>query len=391
VRVGGIPLLTRTLLTAQRAGIEKFAIVATGAQQAALRIQLGREPLLRARIRWFEPAQDPAPQLSYSLVLPPSVIVDAGALRAWLVRVANGGGVTVPDGGWIGPLAVPSALLSPCIEAALDGQKGLMGFLEVLRRQHRLERVPWEGARHEPVRSLGEVAAIEQAMLTALRSPEDGPIVDRFVNRTVSARLTRWLIRSHVIPNQITCASLITGLGGAWLLGGGGMLKSLWGLVLFQLSVILDHVDGEVARLKFLSSPLGKWLDNVSDHAVDLAVIGFLTWRVAGNGAHFLAIGWAAALGITIAFVVVFRWSVSGQHLVVRTTVQARLVARALAVLANRDAFCLALWFAIVLDRPTWFLWALALGANAYWAAWLCIYGLPPRPMKAVGEAAPGD
>ncbi len=391
MRVGGIPLLTRTLLTAQRAGIENFAIVATGAQQAALRIQLGREPLLRARIRWFEPTQDPAPQLSYSLVLPPSVIVDAGALRAWLVRVANGGGVTVPDGGWIGPLAVPSALLSPCIEAALDGQKGLMGFLEVLRRQHRLERVPWEGTRHEPVRSLGEVAAIEQAMLTALRSPEDGPIVDRFVNRTVSARLTRWLIRSHVIPNQITCASLITGLGGAWLLGGGGMLKSLWGLVLFQLSVILDHVDGEVARLKFLSSALGKWLDNVSDHAVDLAVIGFLTWRVAGNGAHFLAIGWAAALGITIAFVVVFRWSVSGQHLVVRTTVQARLVARALAVLANRDAFCLALWFAIVLDRPTWFLWALALGANAYWAAWLCIYGLPPGPMKAVGEAAPGD
>jgi phosphatidylglycerophosphate synthase len=391
VRVGGIPLLTRTLLTAQRAGIEKFAIVATGAQQAALRIQLGREPRLRGRIRWFEPTRDPAPQLSYSLVLPPSVIVDAGALRAWLVRVANGGGVTVPDGGWVGPLAVPSALLSPCIEAALDGQKGLMGFLEVLRRQHRLERVPWEGAWHEPVRSLGEVAAIEQAMLTALRSPEDGPIVDRFVNRTVSARLTRWLIRSHVIPNQITCASLITGLGGAWLLGGGGMLKSLWGLVLFQLSVILDHVDGEVARLKFLSSPLGKWLDNVSDHAVDLAVIGFLTWRVAGNGAHFLAIGGAAALGITIAFVVVFRWSVSGQHLVVRTTLQAQLVARALAVLANRDGFCLALWFAIVLDRPTWFLWALALGANAYWAAWLCIYGLPPRPMKAVGGAAPSD
>lgn len=393
VRVGGIPLLTRTLLTAQRAGIEKFAIVATGAQQAALRIQLEREPRLRGRIRWFEPTENPAPQLSYSLVLPPSVIVDAGALRAWLVRVADGGGVTAPDGGWIGPLAVSSALLSPCIQAALDGQKGLMGFLEELRREHRLERVPWEGARHEPVRSLGEVAAIEQTMLAALRSPEDGPIVDRFVNRTVSARLTRWLINSHVTPNQITCASLISGLGGAWLLGGGGMLNSLWGLVLFQFSVILDHVDGEVARLKFLSSLLGKWLDNASDHAVDLAVIGFLTWRVAGigPGGHFLALGGAAALGITVAFLVVFRWSVSGQHLVVRATVPAGLVARALAVLANRDGFCLALWFAILLDRPTWFLWALALGANAYWAAWLFIYGLSPRSMKAVGGSASGN
>jgi phosphatidylglycerophosphate synthase len=156
--------------------------------------------------------------------------------------------------------------------------------------------------------------------------------------------------------------------------------------------VILDHVDGEVARLKFLSSPLGKWLDNVSDHAVDLAVIGFLTWRVAerGAGTHFLALGGAAALGITIAFFVVFWWSVSGQHLVARTTVQARLVARTLAVLANRDGFCLALWFTILLDRPTWFLWALALGANAYWAAWLFIHGLPPRSMKAVGGCASG-
>lgn len=121
-------------------------------------------------------------------------------------------------------------------------------------------------------------------------------------------------------------------------------------------------------------------------------MIGSLTWRVAGNGggAHFLALG-GAALGITIAVIISFQWSLSGQHLVVRTTVQARLVARTLAVLANRDGFCLALWFAIFLDRATWFLWALALGANAYWAAWLFIHGLPPRSMEAVGEATAGD
>ncbi len=35
VRVGGIPLLTRTLLTAQWAGIEQFTIVATGTQRGA--------------------------------------------------------------------------------------------------------------------------------------------------------------------------------------------------------------------------------------------------------------------------------------------------------------------------------------------------------------------
>ena len=393
VRVAGIPLLTRTLLTAQCAGIHRFVIVATGAQQAALRAQLEGEPRLRGRIWWFEPTEDPRPQSPCSLVLPPSVIVDAGALRAWLLRVANGGVVTAPDGGWCGPLAVPSSLLLPCIEAALRGQNGLMGFLEGLHREHRLNRVPWDGVRHQPARSLGEVAAIEQAMLAALRIPEDGPIVDRFVNRTVSARLTRWVITSRVTPNEITCASLITGLAGAWLLGGEGMLKSLWGLVLFQLSVILDHVDGEVARLKLLSSKLGKWLDNICDHVVGLAVIGLLTWRVAGNGptAHFLALGMAGALGITLAFAIVFWWSVSGQPSEVRTTNSAQFLARALTFLANRDGFCLALWVAILLGRPTWFLWALALGANAYWVAWLFIYGLPSRSTEAVSRSASED
>jgi phosphatidylglycerophosphate synthase len=392
LRVAGVPLLARALLAAQQAGIQRFAIVALPAQQPALRAQLDHEPRLHGRVRWVEPTEVPSLQSSCSLVLSPSVVLDAGALRSWLFRISNGGAVTAPDGGWIGPLAVPSALLAPCIEAALRGQTGLMGFLEQLHGEHRLERVRWDGARHQPIRSAREVPAIEQAMLAALRSPEDGPIVDRFVNRAVSTRLTRWLIPSRVTPNQITCASLITGLAGAWFLSSERALASLWGLTLFQLSVILDHADGEVARLKFLSSPLGKWLDNVSDHAVGLAVVAFLTWRVAGNRpiAQFAALGVAAAFGITLAFLVVFWWSISAQRLEVRTTTPARLLARILAVLANRDGFCLALWVTILLGRPAWFLWALAIGANAYWLAWLFIYGLPRRTPEAVDDSPRG-
>lgn len=381
VQVAGMPLLTRTLLTAQRAGIEQFAVVASDIQQPALRAQLEDDPRLCGRIRWLTPTESLMPESAFSLVLSPSLIVDAGALRAWLSRVSDAGAVTAPDGASLGPLAVPSILISSCIEAALGGHTGLMGFLETLHRDRRLERVPWEGVKHQHVRSVGEVPSVEQAMLAALRSPEDGPIVDRYVNRVLSARLTRWLVSSRVTPNQITVASLMTGLLGAWLLGNEGWLNSLWGLVLFQLSVVLDHVDGEVARLKFLTSRLGKWLDNISDHAVDLAVIASLTWRAAGSGSptQFTILGLAAALGVTLAFVVVFCWSVSGRRLEVRTTTPSRLLARALAVLANRDGFCLSLWVTILLGRPMWFLWALALGANGYWIAWVQIYGLPPR------------
>ena len=390
VRVAGVPLLTRALLTAQRAGIERFTVVASAPQQAALRGQVDGEARLRGRVRWIEPTEDPGAQSASSLVLPVSVVLEAGALRGWLMRVVDSGSVTVPDAAGTAPLAVPAALLTECIRAALRGQPGLAQFLEKLQGDRRLVTVPWEGIRQQPVRSAAEVPAVERAMLAALRSPEDGPVVDRFVNRVLSAFLTRGVIRLPVTPNQVTVASLVTGLIGAWLLGIEGVVPSLLGLALFQLSVVLDHVDGEVARLKFQFSPLGKWLDNVSDHVVDLAVIALLTWRVAGvrTPGTFAVLGLAAAAGVTGAFVVVFWWSVSEQSRAARTTAPAQLLAPVLAFLANRDGFSLALWVAVLLGHPTWFLWALALGANAYWVTWLLIYGLPTRAHPVVERPA---
>jgi len=391
IRVAGLPLLTRILLTAQRAGIQRLTVVAEGSQQPALRAELDGEARLRGRVRWFEPTGEHRMEAAHSLILPPSVVLDAGALRGWIGRVGDGELVaaTTEDAA-ASPLAVPGVLLPACIEAVYQGQPALKKFLVRLDGERRLIRLPWEGGPPHPVRSAGEVPEIERAMLTTLRSPDDGPVVDRYVNRTLSAILTRGLLNSRVTPNQVTGASLVTGLIGAWLLGGEGGARSLLGLILFQLSVILDHVDGEVARLKFLFSRLGKWLDNFSDHAVDLAVIAFLTWRVAEGqpAGYFITLSLAAALGVTGAFLLVFGWSVSGGRREVRTTATARLLARVLATLANRDGFCLPLWLAVLLGRPEWFLWALAIGANAYWIAWLFVYGVPPRSRATeVGSA----
>jgi len=33
----------------------------------------------------------------------------------------------------------------------------------------------------------------------------------------------------------------------------------------------------------------------------------------------------------------------------------------------------------MLLDRPAWLLWSLAIGANIYWVLWLVVYGVPPR------------
>jgi phosphatidylglycerophosphate synthase len=388
--VAGLPILTRALLTALQAGMRRLAVVAPAALQGALRAQLEGEERLRGRVEWLEPTDDLRVETATSLILPPSVVLDAGALREWLGRVVDEECVTATDGADAGPLAVPAALLRPCIQTAIQGQPDLKKFLEKLDEDGRLVRLPWQGGARQPVRFPGEVPAVECALLNAFRSPDDGPVVDRYLNRTVSAILTRGLINSRVTPNQVTGMSLLAGLVGAWLLGGEGGVRSLLGLILFQLSIILDHVDGEIARLKFQYSRLGKWLDNFSDHAVDLAVIAFLTWRVAKghSPAYFIVLGLAAGLGVTGAFLVVFGWTMSGRQREARTTTTARLLARVLATLANRDGFCLALWLMLLLGNPEGFLWALALGANAFWVAWLLVYGIPVRSRSAEAGSA---
>lgn len=205
-------------------------------------------------------------------------------------------------------------LLSACVHAARTGRAGLERFGGQLRSQGQLQVAPWDGMDPETIRSAGDVPAVERRLLRAQRSAEDGPIVDRFLNRTLSGPITRLAVRWPVTPNQVTVLSLLAGLLGAWLLAHAAAAVTLGGLLLFQLSVVLDHVDGEIARLKFQSSRLGKWLDNCSDHVVDLAVIAAVAWRMAvgGSGASVLALLGAAVLGVTGSFLVMFFWTLRG-------------------------------------------------------------------------------
>ncbi|HSC69743.1 MAG TPA: CDP-alcohol phosphatidyltransferase family protein, partial [Candidatus Methylomirabilis sp.] len=340
VRVAGLPLVTRVLLTAQQAGVGRFVVVASGPQQGVLRPQIEEDHRLQGRVRWID-ACEPPPTSADSLLLLPSVVLEAGALRRWLERDAGGGWLVATEGA-TGPLIVPAPHLPACIKAAQEGLSGLAGLLAKLGGRGEVIHIPWDGAPQRPIRSAGDVPGVEGAMLEALGSPDDGPILDRFVNRRLSGWLTRRLVRCRVSPNQITAASLFTGLLGAWLLGREGALASLAGLLLFQLSVVLDHSDGELARLTFRFSRLGKWLDNFSDHAVGLAVIACVAWRVAAEGGagRVALLGILAAVGVTGSFLVVFWWTVAREGRTAPAGVGGR---RGLASMANRDGFCLAL------------------------------------------------
>jgi phosphatidylglycerophosphate synthase len=171
-------------------------------------------------------------------------------------------------------------------------------------------------------------------------------------------------VRGPISPNQVTVASLLAGLLAAGLIAQA-RLPVLLGLACFQLSVVLDHADGEIARLKFQFTKLGKWLDNWSDHAVDLAVLGGVAWRAASGApvVGLIALAIVAGIGVTGSFVVVFVWTLR--------RAPGAPGAHPMLALANRDGFCLALWGTLLLGWPVLLLWLLAIGANAFWLVWL--------------------
>ena len=70
------------------------------------------------------------------------------------------------------------------------------------------------------------------------------------------------------------------------------------GLLLYVFAVVLDHADGEVARLTMSESALGEWLDAVIDtvvHTTLVLALGVAAGHLSGGGQ---VAGMIAAVGV---------------------------------------------------------------------------------------------
>ena len=124
---------------------------------------------------------------------------------------------------------------------------------------------------------------------------EDGP-VSRHLNRRLSMLITlKILYRTSLTPNQvtfivfvITLSSLPAYLSGIYWLGG----------LLAQLGSMLDGCDGELARLKGMSSERGAFYDTVLDRYSDILVTMMVTYRLCIDFRTYAWIpGFLAAVG----------------------------------------------------------------------------------------------
>ena len=208
-KLAGLPLFVRTLLTVERAGAGRIRVTG-GEHRPALEALLARRaPRIPVEFIEGEPGTD-------GVVLSACALYEPGKLAGALA-----GRGTLAEARWC------------------------------------------------PLETEADFSRATAQLWRSLRKPiENDGVVAYYLGRPVSRLVSRLIIGTPISPNQVTIASGLTALLGAFALTQSLVL----GAALYWFSFVLDCVDGELARLRFQGSRTGQWLDTIAD---DTATVAF--------------------------------------------------------------------------------------------------------------------
>jgi CDP-diacylglycerol---glycerol-3-phosphate 3-phosphatidyltransferase len=96
------------------------------------------------------------------------------------------------------------------------------------------------------------------------------------------------LARAGVTPDMVTITGTVGAVASAVFLIGNGWL--FWGAFAVTVFVLLDMLDGALARARVGGSVFGAVLDSTGDRAADAAIFGALAWWFSGAGDNRLLV-----------------------------------------------------------------------------------------------------
>ncbi|AFK22590.1 putative glucose-1-phosphate thymidylyltransferase-like protein [Pyrococcus sp. ST04] len=111
---------------------------------------------------------------------------------------------------------------------------------------------------------------------SSVKGVGDG-FISRHVNRKISTRISVLLVE-HFTPNQLTIITFLFGI----FSGLVNFFSVPLAGILYQISSILDGVDGEIARARMQTSRFGGYFDSILDRYVDftfLLTLAYVTLR----------------------------------------------------------------------------------------------------------------
>lgn len=188
-------------------------------------------------------------------------------------------------------------------------------------------------------------------------------LMDIWFNSLFSIRISSLLVKTSFTPNQLTLFGLVLGVLAGWFFAQGDYVNGILGGLILIFSGIWDCCDGDVARLKFMESDYGEYLDTICDLIINLLIFIGITIGVARqNGLLSSLFPFALLLlgGILIFFLFYYPKG-SGKGYSFKGTRMYDVV----LLLASRNFIYVIFLFA-VFGRLDYFLWLAGFGSNIF-------------------------
>jgi len=93
------------------------------------------------------------------------------------------------------------------------------------------------------------------------------------INEPIAKKIVGVLKDTFITPNQVTYLSVLVGFASGYSFSQGNSISSVFGGLLLELTLILDCVDGQLARAKNMASDLGRLIDGIAGYFAYLAVV----------------------------------------------------------------------------------------------------------------------
>jgi 1L-myo-inositol 1-phosphate cytidylyltransferase / CDP-L-myo-inositol myo-inositolphosphotransferase len=408
IYIAGLPLVLRSILALQRAGVQRIIILA-GAEAEQCKRMVAQHRRISIRPEWRPiskfPVHEPRTWAAFAdeirdgfVVVGPHAVLSPAAIDL-VRRELHAGEILALSSSYRLPIASEPPVSADLVAVSPMVMKGFQKpggsacdmpentdpekwpFACLIQQgadAGRLRQVPVGSSCVNRIRSRADISGLERALLDSLRlgKAEFEGVVDAHLNRHISRPLTHAFLKLGLSPNMITGVSTIIGLLAAGVFALGSYSSGVAGALLLQLSAIVDCCDGEVARITFGESRFGARLDLFADNVVHLALFGGLSWGMfvnqAGGSMLPLWLGAAAMVANVLSFWLVMRSKRLRDSNQLSSEAQAARVDVILKKIASRDFSVVLIIFALV-NRVEWFLWIAALGSNAFWImlAWL--------------------
>jgi phosphatidylglycerophosphate synthase len=248
VRIAGLTVRERAVRIARRVGATEVVVVDSAAARAALAVT-GDVLVIRVD------------QLVHTPLVQP--LLDA-----------PGDLVVADDGSYAGAFVARGAVAAAAV-AALAGGATDTAFVAARPEAPRVR--PGAVARH-PIATAAERRAAHKLLYQILIKPQDNAIT-RYLYRPVSFPLTRLLVWTPITPNQVSYLVACFVALGCYLTADGSMNRAIAGTATILAGSYLDCCDGEIARIKLLSSKWGAWLDTIVDELSSVGYMAALGWH----------------------------------------------------------------------------------------------------------------